>query len=232
MKTVTSIMISIFGNKNLNPDSESITYFMTEFKKISNLDFLPNIANSPAIDISTGNISQVFNLSFRTSDGLAKIIGNGNRIDFVSLFTDQTQDIIDERFNQGVKILQTILLKTGITANRLALNIDLYCTDYDKEKMVFKPLPFYSERDLKEFTSRINSDYEIDVLENKEKLNVITSFVINDEKNGGIDILRCHLDINTVAQNSDYRFRHEELADYILKTKALSNSLITQINGD
>lgn len=231
MSKITSIMISVFGNNRVIPDTDVITFLMNETKGISGLDFLPNINNSAAIDINTGNIIQVPNLSLRTPDGLHKIISNGNRIDYISVFSDQTESDYDEQLKQGVLILQSIISKAEIVANRFALNIDLLCSNNIKDFISFDFLPFYKGREIKEWSSRTNSDCEILINDQKETLNVITTIEKRDEASVKTSNIRCHFDINTIAQNNDFRFKGKDLDSFIFETKRIANDIKNQIDG-
>lgn len=233
MSTISSLMISVFGNKPVIPNSDNITYYMSEIKRITSIDYLPNIVNTPSLDIATGQISQVANISFSTSDGVSTVMCSNSRIDYLYNFNEYTQSDVSIKLEQGIDVLKTIMNQSNIIANRLALNVDLIeiMTDESlfKEK-IMRVQPFYEEKTIKEWSSRVNAKGVISICGNNEELNIITNYSI---KNDGIinGKVFCHIDINTLPDNPDYRFKSDVVNCFVAETNNIFASIKKDLEG-
>lgn len=221
---VTSIMISAFVNKNIVLDSETVSYYMTEIKRITGIDYLPNIVNTPEIDIATGKTTFLANISFSALNGISRVDCSNVRIDFIYNFNDFTQNEIDEQYAKGVKILKMIIGKGNILSNRLALNIDLM-TNKEKDAVfqnqVIQVLPYYRGKEIKELSTRVNTNLGINMKKGKEILNIITQYSKIYDVSNTAPKLNCHIDINTLAEDNNFRFVSEDIEEYIDEAKKI-----------
>ena len=234
MSTITSIMISAFGNKQINPDAEIVSFYMNEIKKLTGIDYLPNIVYSPTINIATGQMSQIPNITFSSLGNISRVTFVNSRVDFIYNFNEGTQAEISSRYNQGIDIIKLILNKSDIMSNRLALNVDLIGLIGDDSRIksdMMNVLPYYQKRNIKEWSSRINANTEITIQERKELLNVITDNAMVEDPSTVNGKLNSHIDINTIAENIDFRFSSDAIGLFVEEARMIFDSLKKEIEG-
>ena len=222
MGAILSIQLSAFSNKKIIPSTENITFMMNDLKRITGVDYLPSIINTQKVDIPTGNIEIVPNLSFFTADRKSQIICPENRIDCNFFYEINEQATVDRDYKFAENILQEIMEKATILANRLALNVNFVskvCDGSSKfEKQVMHIVPFYQEKTLKEWSSRTNGKGKITINDCEEELNVITEYNHSNQQINGEKRIVCHSDINTIHENTDYRFSYNNIDSFAKQT--------------
>ena len=216
MAKIIRIQISVFVDKKIEVSSENIAKIMGQLKQNLGLDFLPSVLNAQRINALTGNIENIQDLSFFNKDNSNQLLLSTGRVDYTINFseTNNNMDIV----KTGVKVIQLIMKNGNLRGNRLALNVD-YLSDSHEDAKGFlgkdlSRLSFYNDKEIKEWSSRINAEYEVKLLDNREKLNVITDFTHEYNLNDGKSYIRCHSDINTLAEKSDMRFSAEIIDEF------------------
>ncbi len=214
MGMILSMQLSAFSNKRIVPSTDNIAILMPKLKELSGDDLLPSILNTQKIDISTGNIENVPNLSFSTINNKEKIVCTENRIDCTFNFEAEEQTTVLQDFQAAIKILQFIMEIGNVFANRLALNVDFtsdVCNGNTKfEKQVMHKVPFYQNKEIKEWSSRTNARGTMEI-HGKEELNIITEYNHIAQKEISENRIVCHSDINTIQENKDYRFTFSDI---------------------
>lgn len=224
MGAILSIQLSAFSNKRIIPSTDNIAKLMSKLKEMSGVDLLPSILNTQKIDISTGNLENVPNLSFSTSDNKEKVVCMENRIDCTFNFEIEKQDVVWDNFEVAVKILEFIMQDETVLANRLALNVNFIsdiCNGGTKfENQVMNVVPFYQDKDIREWSSRINARETIKINSKEEILNIITEYNHITQDRIGAKII-CHCDINTIQENKDYRFYSSDIECFAKQAKEI-----------
>ena len=229
MGAILSMQLSAFSNKRIVPSTDNIAILMPKLKEISGADLLPSILNTQKIDISSGNVENVPNLSFSTIDNKEKVVCTENRIDCTFNFEVEEQTTVLQSFEAAVKILRFIMENGSVFANRLALNVNFIsnvCDGNTKfEKQVMRIVPFYQDKDIKEWSSRTNARGTMQVHGKGEELNIITEYNHVTQNEIGETRIVCHSDINTIPDNKDYRFTFSDVECFANQAKDIFISI-------
>lgn len=215
MGAILTIQLSSFSNKKVLPNTENIAVLMPKLKELSGIEFLPNIVSSQKIDVKTGAIENVPNLSFSSTDNSGQIICTENRIDCIFNFDIDHQDGIDDKFNMASAIVKFIMSNASVFANRLALNVtclsNVCSSNSVFETQVMHVVPFYQNKTIKEWSSRTNAVGSMNINGVEEDLNIITEYTHATEQITKETRIVCHTDINTVPENKDFRFESDAI---------------------
>lgn len=229
MSAILSIQLSAFGNKKITPNAENISRLMPKLKEFSEIEFLPNIINTQKIDIETGSIENLPNLSFVSIDNKSQVVCTENRIDCIFKFDLTKQSGTDLRFDTSSKIISFIMQNGSVVANRLALNVthlsDTCNGNSVFEKQVMHTVPFYQGKNIKEWSSRINAFGQMSINNSTENLNIITEYTHASQSTSGETRIVCHTDINTVAENKDFRFEYATFDEFVSQAKDIFNGI-------
>ena len=232
MGAILTIQLSAFSNKKVLPNAENIAVLMPKLKELSGIEFLPNVVNSQTIYNKTGTIENVSDLSFSTMDNSGQVICTENRIDCVFNFDIDHQEGIEDKFNIASEIIQFIMKKAKVFANRLALNVTCLsniCNGNSVfEKQVMYVGPFYKNKTIKEWSSRTNARGMMSINGIEESLNIITEYTYATEQTTKETRIICHTDINTIPENKDFRFESDSIAIF----KKQARSIFLEIQDD
>lgn len=232
MGAVLTIQLSVFSNKRILPSTENIAILMPKLKELSGIEFLPNVVNSQKIDITTGAIENVPNLSFSSADNAGQVICTENRIDCVFNFNVDRQEGVESGFDVASAIIRFIMEHANVFANRLALNVTYLsniCNGNSAfETQVMHVVPFYQNKTIKEWSSKTNAVGIMTINGADESLNIITEYIHATEQTTKETRIVCHTDINTVAENKDFRFKFDVVDSFEKQAK----SIFTEIQSD
>ena len=182
------------------------------------------------------------NLRFVTIDQQVQIVCKNERIDVVINGTDKNQTIpIEEHIGFARNALMKIMENSHIYSNRLAINISLLSDIIEDPiqetpfgKKLCNTLAFYYGVPLEEWSSRVNARKAIQV-DNNELLNVITELSSVLDNTSGKKRFLCHMDINTIFENTGYRFSAGSLEKFdgeVMKIIAkIKHNFEEMING-
>lgn len=232
MGIILNIQLSAFINHRIEPNANNISNLMNELNLLKLKEFLPNITTGQTIDLVKGRIDTISNLAFVTADKSGQIICQDERIDCIFNFNQDDKCDFESELQKLEKILLLIMSEYKIVSNRFALNINLLSEPYFGElqntifgKSVVSSLKFYDNREFKEWSMRENSWYPITISNEEDTLNVITelSMVTNDQQNE--KRILCHMDINTIPENSGYRFNTDSLNDFVIETGVIAKEI-------
>ena len=221
---ITKIQLTSFCNNTVAIDISTISKLMNGLNNLDIKDFLPNITNGQNINLISGKVEQIQNLGFITMDSSAQVLFQPNRIDVIFNLQGELQSDL----NQAKTVIKYILCECNCTSNRLAINIDLlsepYVGDIKKSKFGSKImffLDYYKDQDLIEWSARENIHQNITVNGEKETLNVITELSLVTYNSDNTKRVLCHIDINTVAENNNYRFDSNAFDDFLNETTTI-----------
>ena len=232
MGEILYIQLSVFSNKRIIPTSDNISLMMKDLKKITDVDYLPSIIDTQKVDIPTGKIETVSNLSFFTYDKKSQVVCTENRIDCNFNYEIKDQENINRDYHFAADILKSIMKKAMILGNRLALNVNFVSNvcngSSDFENQVMHIVPFYQNKTIKEWSSRTNGKGEITINDCAEELNIITEYNHSIQQPIGEKRIVCHSDINTLHENKDYRFSDTSIDSFAEQTWGI----FTEIQSD
>lgn len=238
MGIVLNLQLSVFTNYRIEPNANNISNLMKKINLLGVKEFLPNITTGQTIDLVNGKIDTISNLAFVTADRSGQIMCQNDRIDCIFNFNQENECVFETEIQGLENIIELIMTEYDIMSNRLAFNVNFlgdsysnYLQDTNFGQNIISSLDFYNNKTLKEWSTRENVWHPIMISGQEEMLNVITelSMVISnqeDEKR-----LLCHMDINTIPENSRYRFNAEKLREFVSGAQAIAIGIKTNFEG-
>ena len=235
MSMFLNLQLTAFCNYKIEPSAKNISVLMDKINLLNIKEFLPNVTTGQTIDLVKGKVESVSNLGFVTVDKSGQIMCQDDRIDCIFNFTPDIRGDFEESANNLKVILKQILQENRILSNRLAFNVNLLSdshsdglknTSFGHE--IVSTLNFYKGKELKEWSSRENVWHTIKIANIDEILNVITELSMVTRNSGEEKRLLCHMDINTIHENTRYRFGYESLDPFVDETK----KIIANIKAD
>lgn len=227
MPIALNYQFSIFGNYSIIPTPEIVTELMNRINASTSEAFLPNIINAQQIEVSSNQIKSISNLGFITQNHKFSISLLNNRIDInYNRNNDDASPSIDEFFSLGTKCLNEIINYFNLSSYRLAANFQLVfeLSNFERLQILGKKFittaGYYNEKTFCEWSNRVNSQTEINILGTTEGINVITDISSATSVQGEPAILY-HIDINTLPQNQSMRFASpaiEEFSEAVIPT--------------
>ncbi len=235
MSEVLLVQISAFGNKRIKPEPGIITALMQELIKLTNREFLPSVIPVPKLVVGEQKIALISNLTFATADNSCQILCVDKRIDCAFNLDKKEQDSIEEKCRLGAQIVSYIMKQSDVIANRLALNVNYdsnACNGSTKfERQIIKVTSYYKKKRIVEWGNRVNGQTTVKIDGRDELLNVVTSYNCNRYKlpKDAEMKVNCNADINTVAENNDYRFKYDCMESFTLQAKQIFDKLYEDI---
>lgn len=236
---ISRVQVSVFCNHRIEPIAENISYLMTELEKITSKTYLPSVTTVQNIDMLTNQIRAVPNLLMKTADQSSQITCMDNRIDSVIIGSDQLNPpTLESYVNTAVAAISIVLRKFNVDGNRLALNV--YSWGQPRPGLVFKAneisshssvLAYYTEKELFEWSSRVNTRVGTEIRGKQEILNVLTDLSIIRNEIDNMRRLQCLVDINTIGENTAMRFNPEDLSPFCSESVAIANEIINDVRG-
>jgi hypothetical protein len=225
-----SQMMGIFADKGLIP---------TTFQEVS-------------MDIPTPAASQEMSLNFPVPQLRFSLNSPNNEwnihfgIDKVGI-TKNATDIKGnnlgtiEQFSIDISSFFAKIFRVSQKANRLALSSNVILKEMTEEVLnsiyekLFNPIQLYSDNKPTEWNSRAISRIRKQVSSAEEIINFISEInringQINlNQKFISLDRIAINLDINTIPNNSKYRFGESEVADFYKTVSMWHNDLLKEI---
>ena len=163
MGIFTNVQLSIFCNTTASVTPNQITKAMMELNDLGINSFLPNVVNGQNLNLLSGKVEKVTNISFISTDQKYNIACLDRRVDIS--YNNSINDIngLKTILEQCTKLIDSIIEIYGFTANRLAINLNILGKEHDKVlsdtkfKNLAKSLKYYDNKDIYEWSSRINT---------------------------------------------------------------------------
>lgn len=226
MGMVLNIQLSAFCNCRIEPNVKNVTSLMEKLNSFGVKEFLPNVQTGQKINMLQQTVDMAPFLGFITADQSGQIVCKDERIDCIFSFKEENQGDFDENVESMQQIICMILKEHEVIANRLAININLLSDAYagrlqdtDFGRSLVSTLDFYREKELKDWASRENVRHPVKIADKEEMLNVITELNTVTDNSGEEKRLLCHMDINTIHENQEYRFDDQKMQEFINEVK-------------
>lgn len=235
MSIAINYQLSIFGKYSVSPTPEVITKLMTGINEASGEMFLPNIINSQQIELPSNRITAISNLGFVTQNQQYNIVLLNERIDVSYNKILDAEIDMDGYFLMAEKILSVIMGQLNLTSNRLAVNIQMLaeidCLNKLNTlgKFLIKSIDYYNDKDYCEWSTRTNSNTNININGLDERINVITDISSAQSVKDQKPAILYHIDINTVQQNMSMRFNNSHIKAFVDKVLPISHAIITDV---
>lgn len=203
MEKIVNFQTSLFGSFiNIKPRTAVVLSLLNNLKDES---FIPGTIDLLSLNPVSGEIA------------------TENRIQMVS--EDKTWNV--------EKVFRTFPETTG---NRIAVNGKILLEEMsDDEFKVFTekfaaPLNLYKGEVLQEWSTRFNLRKEIKWDDKKELCNCITELSkVYPQNDPQINEIAVSIDINTVAQNDDYRFKAKDIIQFSQKANIIIDNVFEEI---
>lgn len=238
MGIVLNLQLSAFINHRIEPNASNISNLMNKINALGVKEFLPNVTMGQTIDIVKGKVDTKSNLAFVTADKSGQIMCQDERLDCIFNFNQDSECVFENEIQKLENILALIMREYNIVSNRLALNVNLLGESYSGGlqnttlgQHIVSSLNFYNNKILKEWSMRENVWHPITISNQEEMMNVITelSMVTNNQENE--NRILCHMDINTIPENTGYRFNAESLREFVSGTELVASEIKTNFEG-
>ena len=213
MSIIMNVQYSVFSNNRIEPTPDTVNGILAGLNSLGKYVFIPSMIAGQNIDLLAGKVNPVNNISFVTIDQRVQIACMNDRIDVLINGTNSNQNVsIEDHIIFARQALTVIMENNHIYSNRLALNVSVLSDVINGPvqatalgRKLCSTLGFYEGRSLEEWSSRVNSRIPIQI-DSEEVLNVITE--ISSVFDSAVEKKRflCHMDINTIFENSGYRF--------------------------
>ncbi len=237
--------ISVFGNfTDIIPTPENIAFLVEVFR---HENLMPSIFQEVKIDNNNPQIpQQQSRIALISADSTEQIAILSERIDYeIRTKTDvEISDEVLETYNEKIKRIFNVLFDHfKKQSTRLALNTENYVINLSDDEVVkflskfSNPISVYTEKEMKEWNTRLMIRKEIPINDQSENFNIITIIAKipmkkienNVEKNfSGFTIMT---DINTVAENTSSRFGINEVSEFMGLANSWWKKIITEIHG-
>lgn len=237
MEKIVNFQTSLFGSFiNIKPRTAVVLSLLNNLKDES---FIPGTIDLLSLNPVSGEIATENRIQMVSEDKTWNIVFLENRIDFNYNYRPDTQkyikidDLCNYVKNLVEKVFRTFPETTG---NRIAVNGKILLEEMsDDEFKVFTekfaaPLNLYKEEVLQEWSTRFNLRKEIKWDDKKELCNCITELSkVYPQNDPQINEIAVSIDINTVAQNDDYRFKAKDIIQFSQKANIIIDNVFEEI---
>ncbi len=237
MSFAINYQLSLFGKYSISPTPNTISTLMNSINAVTGKTFLPSIVNSQQIEIPSNKISTISNLGFFTQDQQYSIALLNERLDVNYNKINDSNEDMSLFFDLAIKVLSVVLDYSKDYSNRLAMNIQQVCDVKDSSyvyalgKNLLKAAAFYEDKELIEWSTRVNALQEIIINNATEGLNVITDISSGRNAENGMPVVLFHFDINTLPQNQNLRFDKSALHPFVHEASNIATKLIADVEG-
>lgn len=232
-------IVNIYVSNDIIPNAKNITYFVNEFE---DMGFVPT------------NFKQVTNsqshnrLQLSSPDNEWVIRFLDDRIDIVKSMKSISNNSIGEFDNfcqNAIIIWQKINKQYNKTASRIGITTNVLLKEMSDENLksifekLFIPIRLYNLDNPISWEDELISRVSKKILSNDELMNVAVNLKrvqgqYNDEDNlTDFDRVQLSLHINTISENTEYRFKDDAIIDFLKSVSSwqseLSNSIINHL---
>ena len=238
-----SYRISVFGDySGIQPTPDNMLFFIKNFGKSG---LVPSVFQEVQLTPGGGAI-QLQRVALVSSDNLTKISIMSNRIDYEITSSVDKRLSESDRNTINTKISDSfglIFKHFNVNAYRLALNAESFVVDLNDSQIkefldkYSNPISLYNDTIMGEWNTRLMVRKTGVVNELTEVFNVITTIskaklnkrVDNkDQEKDGFTIL---VDINTIGENSTYRFSNVHIVPFFQTISIWWDTIISEMEG-
>ncbi len=225
--------LSIFCNQKIDATPENSYNIMKKINDLGEYVYLPSVSQEQNYNILDGRIQKISNLIFITNNQKSQINCMTDRIDVIIRYNENLgEDYHDNDAIYCINLLKTLVDEYGITANRLAINVNMLGESYkvglDKTNIsesLILSLGFNIGKPVKEWSTRCNVAHTIYINELSEELNIISE--LTEVKKNGTDEKKImyHIDLNTSHTNNMFRFNGDHISPFVEQGMSIVSEL-------
>lgn len=240
MDKILNFQVSLFGRFiDIKPKTDIILKLLTNLQDEA---FIPGTVDLAVLDPMTKKITTDSRIQMISQNKAWSIVFLEERIDFNYNFQPDTMSIkkIVDAYEYIKKLIEKVFsVFPDTTGNRIAFNGKILLnemTDEEIDRFMNKfssPLSIYNNKKLTEWAVRFNSREQISWDNHCEECNCITeiSKIINVE-NADENRMLITVDLNTIQQNMDLRFKYGDMLQFSEKAKEISENIVDEIEGN
>lgn len=210
-KNILFVASIITGKHDIVPNTKNITFFVNEFE---DKELVPTSTKQNEDDIlELSNSEEGLTISFLR-----------NKIVFFKVFNSNTQTVsITDFCTYVIEIWSRINKKYSKSANRLGITSKVFFKELPEEDLqsiyskIFMPFGEFNFDEPKAWTKESVSQFTRQIGDTSEELNIITELKrvqgsFNDNKDAvSFDKIELGIHINTIEENTDFRFGTEHI---------------------
>lgn len=238
--------IGLFGNfDDIKQTPDTVKKLMEVMQKFDSYTLLLNTMTEITLNAKTGTPTQVNRISFVDQNSGLQIMFGSKRLDFIKELRDDNSNNMGELADY-IKLVKDIIVELSDTFidfknfNRLSLLTDCFINDISiaKKESIYKKLlneTFFGNENIKEWSVQIVNKDEGKEL--KEKINNILSInrlqgqLIINNHGKDIDGIKVMIDINTKAEDLDFRFNIDSINNFLIDSLEKNTLISNDINN-
>lgn len=238
--------IGLFGNfDDIKQTPDTVKKLMEVMQKFDSYTLLLNTMTEITLNAKTGTPTQVNRISFVDQNSGLQIMFGSKRLDFIKELRDDNSNNMGELADY-IKLVKDIIVELSDTFidfknfNRLSLLTDCFINDISiaKKESIYKKLlneTFFRNENIKEWSVQIVNKDEGKEL--KEKINNILSInrlqgqLIINNHGKDIDGIKVMIDINTKAEDLDFRFNIDSINNFLIDSLEKNTLISNEINN-
>lgn len=238
--------IGLFGNfDDIKQTPDTVKKLMEVMQKFDSYTLLLNTMTEVTLNAKTGTPTQVNRISFVDQNSGLQIMFGSKRLDFIKELRDDNSNNMGELADY-IKLVKDIIVELSDTFidfknfNRLSLLTDCFINDISiaKKESIYKKLlneTFFGNENIKEWSVQIVNKDEGKEL--KEKINNILSInrlqgqLIINNHGKDIDGIKVMIDINTKAEDLDFRFNIDSINNFLIDSLEKNTLISNDINN-
>ena len=226
--------IALFGNfDEITPTVENIKFFIENF---SDKGFIPSQFNELNLGVPNIPPTNASRLSLTSNDSSWNIMFGKERLDFIltntniGIYQMPTKDgflsTFNEIYSKISKNFPKKLKRIGFVCQYLIRDIELPSLS---KKINISP-SYFNNNSLIEFSNRYASRSNIkvpqdEIVNTSGELSWIKTLMAIDGKNSLFDGLMLNIDINSLAENQDYRFDDVKLQLFLTEVSKIETKV-------
>lgn len=240
MDKILNFQVSLFGRFiDIKPETDIILKLLTNLKDEA---FIPGTVDLAVLDPMTKKITTDSRIQMMSQNKAWSIVFLEERIDFNYNFQPDTMSMkkIVDVYEYIKKLIEKVFsVFPNTMGNRIAFNGKILLNEMtDEEADAFmnrfsSPMSIYNDKKLTEWAVRFNSKEQISWNNHCEECNCITeiSKIINVGNTNENRIL-IGVDLNTIQENMELKFKYEDMLQFSEKAKEISENIVDEIEGD
>lgn len=230
---------NIFVNNDILPNARNITYFVNEFEDMGLV---------PTNFKQISNMQSLNRLQLSSPDNEWLVRFLDDRIDIVKSMKSTNNDIgeFDDFCKNVISIWEKINKQYKKTANRIGITTNVLLKEMSEENLssifnkLFIPIPLYNLDKPISWENELVSRTSKKILSNDELINIAVNLkrvqgqYKDEDTLTDFDRVQLSFHINTISENTEYRFKNDAIIDFLQSVSTLhaelSNSVINHIS--